>query len=306
VSELAFVDEDSLLSWIETQPHRDRTRTTRNFFIGLRYTREKKAEGAPPGNQHKKSTGKKVASCSTAERVAAEEGCSHQHVKTCANFAEHLNRVCKPGGGLEWVRDLILTERIKYSRLMLDELAFRGAGGCREQVRERHRPAPTYNVTCAAIRGQPRHLPCGVHLMTTTNTAPRPTAPLPGKPAATAAQVRLWLAHAAAIRAAEAAEAAFEEFAALTDSDPDAPPCESWHVAPAQRREGALHAAYALRMSLERDIDSETPEEVAYLLGRYAAFAGRTGPIVAAHEVARGDCRARVERRFGALLPDAA
>ena len=58
---------------------------------------------APPGNQHKKkSTTQKVRSCSTAERIGKEEGCSDRHVKTCASFAEHLSRVCRSGEE-EWL-----------------------------------------------------------------------------------------------------------------------------------------------------------------------------------------------------------
>lgn len=135
--ERAFDSEEELLKWIErnARARRNQTRTERNYYIGLRYLREKKSEGAPTGNQRaSKTTGKKVASCCpTAQRIATEERCSHQHVKNCAKMASHVALACS--SGLGFLRDLILSERIKYSKKLLDELIYQGAGGCEEVIR---------------------------------------------------------------------------------------------------------------------------------------------------------------------------
>ncbi len=69
-------------------------------------------------NQHTEGEGgKKVATLeqewdSHAERIGKEENCSHQRVKTCEKMSLHIDHVCKPGKGMEWLRDLILTEKV--------------------------------------------------------------------------------------------------------------------------------------------------------------------------------------------------
>jgi hypothetical protein len=135
-------------------------------------------------------------------------------------------------------------------------------------------------------------------MKTATMTAP-PDVPesLPVKPAATPEQVRLWLAWAAAVRACEAARSALLAYADLTGSDPDAPPCKSYELTPDERYEGAMHAAYALRMSLGDAVGRDTPEEVEYLLGRLDGGGDRLT------RQCNAMVRERVERRFGALLP---
>src|SRR5262249_41601658 len=93
-------------AWIEANARakRNQTRTERNYYIGLRYLREKKGDGQRgPGK-----AGNKVASCSTADRIGAEERCSHQQVKTCAKFAAHVNEAS--AGGLAFLKWPILAE----------------------------------------------------------------------------------------------------------------------------------------------------------------------------------------------------
>lgn len=113
--EYPFTSEAEILTWIErnAEGKRSQTRTERNYYLGCRYLREKKSNGRPL-----KETGKKVASFdSTAELIASEAGCSHQHVKNCAKLAETIEELCAEGWGfLKWP---LLTEQIKYNAALL-------------------------------------------------------------------------------------------------------------------------------------------------------------------------------------------
>lgn len=129
-----FATEEDVLCWIEenAKGRRNQTRTERNYYIGLRYLRERENKGGD--RKSEKIKGKKVAFDSTAEKIAAEERCSHQHVKNCGNLAAHLNEAA--ACGMDFLKWPILTERMKYSKSMLEALIYRGAGGCQEEVEE--------------------------------------------------------------------------------------------------------------------------------------------------------------------------
>ncbi len=106
---------------------RNQTRTERNYYLGIRYLRERGDRG---GN---KSKGKKVPFDSTAQLIAAEENCSHQHVKNSAKMAEHIEELCcHLGHGALWVA---LFHRQKVQPVSASapscgpwRLAYRGAG----------------------------------------------------------------------------------------------------------------------------------------------------------------------------------
>jgi hypothetical protein len=164
--ELAFACEGDLLNWIDHygDGRRSKFRTDRNYRIGLRYLREKKGAGAPQGNQNAtKTNGSKRSICdSTADRIAKEERCSEPHVKRCAKMAAHVGEAID--GGLGFLRDLFLTERIKYSRALLDDLIFRGAGGCEQAIKTLLAENPDKALTPKMIRDALDGSPGGLSL----------------------------------------------------------------------------------------------------------------------------------------------
>lgn len=122
LTELAFGTEDDLLAWMErhSRGRRNQTRTERNYYIGCRYLREKGPQGGS------RSKGKTVAFDSTADAIAQQERCSHQHVKNCAKLARRLEDLNVEA--LRPVKWAILSEQVKYGKAWVDEVVYLGAG----------------------------------------------------------------------------------------------------------------------------------------------------------------------------------
>lgn len=137
VREKEFESLEAVDEWIEAYAggRRSYTRTMRNYFIGRRYAREKKAHG---GQLPRERGGKKVPiPDTTAQAIAAQEGCSDRHVKNCYSMAWLLdlnrgNSLAQSGyPNLKWP---ILMERLPSNRTFLETLIQAGAGDGREQT----------------------------------------------------------------------------------------------------------------------------------------------------------------------------
>lgn len=132
VVEQAFADENALLAWMEKNADvgRNRTRTDANYRVGSRYLREKQTHGGQKATSN--GEGKSVPLDRTADRIAREEGCSDRHVKNCARLAAKIDDAVE--AGLGFLKEPILSERMKCNAKLIDELIHLGAGGCREQI----------------------------------------------------------------------------------------------------------------------------------------------------------------------------
>jgi hypothetical protein len=148
-SERHFGTEEEVLAWMEAngRARRNQTRTERNYDVGCRYLREKKTHGGDRTSAGSK--GKKLALDNTAQTIAAQERCSHQHVKNCAGLARHVEEAVSCG--LDFLKWPILEERITYSRKLLDDLISAGPGGC-EGVEALLAANPEGPISPASIR----------------------------------------------------------------------------------------------------------------------------------------------------------
>lgn len=125
-----FDSEDALLAWMEqnARGRRNQTRTERMYYLGCRYLREKRAQGGTGANQHKQ-TGQLDQS---AMRLAREERVSEKTVRRAGQLSALLNEAC--ACGLSFLKWPVLTERIRYSKKLLERLIELGAGECQETV----------------------------------------------------------------------------------------------------------------------------------------------------------------------------
>lgn len=133
INEVEFSSLQEAQDWIDLygDGQRQWTRTDRNYKIGRRYERRKKGQGGD--RKSEKIKGKTLPFDSTADEIARECHCSDKHVKNCARFYRQLEEVCLYG--LEFLKTPILTERIRYSKKLLDQLNEMGAGGCQEEIK---------------------------------------------------------------------------------------------------------------------------------------------------------------------------
>jgi hypothetical protein len=100
--------------------------------------RRKKSHGGD--RKSEKIKGPKGTIDSTATEIGKEEGCGPTAVKRHAKMVQHIAEAC--GCGLGFLRDPILQERIKYSKKLLDELIYVGAGGCKNGRPDGHITEP--------------------------------------------------------------------------------------------------------------------------------------------------------------------
>ena len=130
VSRMGHARGKSLRMERNARAKRNPTGTERNYYIGCRYNREKKAHGT---NQHtKKRSGNTYhSSDKTCQRIAEDERISEKTVRDYAKKAKHIDEVCI--GSLAFLKWVILTERIKYKKKQMahrEPFAATGAG-CR-------------------------------------------------------------------------------------------------------------------------------------------------------------------------------
>lgn len=112
--EHGFVDEEEVLRWMvrHAEAKRNVTDTEKRYYLGARYLREKKPEGAPEGNNNRKQLPQSEG-VETAERIAAEEGVGRATVERAADFALEIDEIAtRLGEQLKWD---ILSERIRFT-----------------------------------------------------------------------------------------------------------------------------------------------------------------------------------------------
>ena len=129
--EIVFSAHEDVLRWIErnARARRNQTRTERAYYLGCRYNREKGSHGATKGE--KRVSAQNVHLQKTVELIAAEEKVSHMTVQRAAKMAASIDSM---GKSFAWLKWLILSERIKYSKKLVDTCVHLGSGGCREQI----------------------------------------------------------------------------------------------------------------------------------------------------------------------------
>ena len=112
VKDLTLPDHDAALAWIEANAEDTRfTRTSRLYYVGCRYLREKGNHGGDRKSSHQGEDLK------TAERIAKEERLGRATVERAARMAAHVNDACKRG--LAFLKWPLLQERLRYSKKML-------------------------------------------------------------------------------------------------------------------------------------------------------------------------------------------
>ena len=116
--QIVFANTEDILIWMErnARAKRNPTSTERNYYLGCRYNREKKAEGRPRG---KLAHGEPV-SDGTATIIANDEGVGHATVKRAAKMAKHVDDICI--GSLAFLKWVILTDPV---------YPWRDGAGCR-------------------------------------------------------------------------------------------------------------------------------------------------------------------------------
>lgn len=129
--EVEFSSIESAEDWIDcnSSGRRNKTRTEFAFAIGRKYQRRKQPHGGQIPNGKKDRQNLPIPTC---DELAGEFHCSPRHIKNCHKIFLHLEEA--ENCGMKFLKQAILTERIKYSKKLVDELIYLGPGGCQLQI----------------------------------------------------------------------------------------------------------------------------------------------------------------------------
>ena len=127
-TEIVFSAHEDVLRWIErnARARRNQTRTERAYYLGSRYNREKGPAHRPAEKRRHFDDVNR-----TVNRIASEEKVSPKSVERYGKFAAHIDSM---GRAFDWLKWLILSEKVKYSKRLVDTCIYLGSGGCRDQI----------------------------------------------------------------------------------------------------------------------------------------------------------------------------